>query len=264
MAQRAQLFAKNPHLANLDATPIEFSEKKIVDNVASTYSGSEAGSNVDIEDKLGLGAISSGNGKTSFDEDWIRGTGQTENLLEKQKESLGRFFFQDPLEPGDAVHLQRRRPWVDLLPVNSEQPKPKSTPRQELHNARVYQSLANFPPRDIESQEIRERPAWRAGTVLRFYSRKIFCTLGRNIIKLFYPPSRKKARRLLALMIIATAFTNVALLWRAGHSSADMSLSVMAICALGEFLYQMMADPSKQEFRHHDPFTGMPRMSGEF
>lgn len=240
----------------------------------STWSGSEAGSNVDqkeiirgsrsdafdhhisfIEDKLGVGAISSGKDKKSFNRDLVKGIGQNEVLLEKQDESLGKFFFEFPSAPGSTSYVQQRRPWVDTLPVNSGQSKLESTPRSEPDNARAYQhsgSQVSFPPRDIESQEDPERPgrrATRAGMLLRFYFYKTFTTLGKNLIKLFYPPSMKKARRLVALTIIATAFTVVALLWRAGHSVADMSMPVLAICALGDFLYKRLADSSMQELR---------------
>lgn len=101
--------------------------------------------------------------------------------------------------------------------------------------------------RDIESQEIQNRPTRPVLTTGMHFHFRLFkpvLILGKSLIELFYPPSKKKARRFVALTTIAAASTAVTLLERAGHSVSDISASVIAISALGTVCYNALADSS--------------------
>lgn len=153
---------------------------------------------------------------------------------------LGRFFFEIPRE--------QEQPSVDTRKAIPEQSKSQPTIQLEPDNTNRYNTN-----RDIESQELRNkpRPVIRAGMLFHFLLSKLFIILGKILIKPFYPPSKKKARRFVALMIIAAASTSVTFLWRAGRSVSDMSGSVIAISALGMVAYNALADSSTplQELR---------------
>lgn len=207
----------------------------------SIFSGSEAGSSVNdqkatlIEPAFGVldrdptfpknktgapegRAILSAKDKGCFDLDLVKGIGQNEALLEDQKE-------------------RTRRPWADTLQDSREQPKLRSMRRDSTTGFQARLSAG-----DLESQEI-----WKSPTrfeKLHFVLSKLVVTLGKNLIKPFYPPSKKKARRIIVFATIAAALTAVALLRRTGHSVSDMSGAVIAISALGTFVFNALADSS--------------------
>lgn len=207
----------------------------------SIFSGSEAGSSANdqkatlIEPAFGVvdwdpsfprnktgareaRAVLSAKGKGCFNLDLVNGIGQNEALLEDEKE-------------------RTRRPWADTLQDSREQPKVQSMRRDSITVVQARSST-----RDLESQE-----AWTSPTRfarLHFLLVKLVVTLGKNLIKPFYPPSKKKARRIIVLATIATALTAVTILRRTGHSVSDMSGAVIAISALGTFMFNALADSS--------------------
>lgn len=207
----------------------------------SIFSGSEAGSSVNdqestlIEPAFGVldrdptfpknktgareaRAVLSTKDKGCFNLDLVKGIGQNDKLLEDQKE-------------------RTRRPWADILQDSREQPNVRSMRRDSITG-----SQARLSTRDPESQEI-----WKSPTLfekLHFVLSKLVVTLGKNLIKSFYPPNKKKARRIIVLATIATALTAVALLRRTRHSVSDMSGAVIAISALGTFVFNALADSS--------------------
>ena len=99
--------------------------------------------------------------------------------------------------------------------------------------------------RDVESQEIQNKPTRsviRTGMHFHFRLFKPILIFSNGLIELFYPPSKKKARRFVAITTIAAALTAVILLKRAGYSVSEISLCVMAISAVGTFVYIALAD----------------------
>ena len=135
---------------------------------------------------------------------------------------------------------------------SADQKEPLETPREQDGTLYIKQQRPSVDNsyssnRDIESQEIQNRPTRpviRAGMHFHFRLFKPVLILGKSLIKPFYPPSTKKARRFVALTTIAAASTAVTLLEMAGHSVSEISTSVIAISALGTVGYNALADSS--------------------
>ena len=135
---------------------------------------------------------------------------------------------------------------------SADQKEPLEIPREQdgidyIEQQRPSVDSGYNSNRDIESQEIQNRPTRPViRTRLHFHFRlfKPVLILGKSLIEPFYPPSKKKARRFVALTTIATASTAVTLLERAGHSVSEISMSVIAISALGTVGYNALADSS--------------------